>query len=237
MFEVIPAIDLSHGRVVRLRQGDPSQAKVYSDDAIEVGRRFVQAGARRLHVVDLDAAFGDGCAARDVIAGLAALGVPIQLGGGVRDVAAALQRLEAGATDIVVGSILAEPERLLEVVEAAGAERIIGAIDVRAGRLQIAGWVRETMLDPFEALSLARSLGVSRFLVTAVERDGTAEGPDLGLLGRFVGRGCTIWASGGVGGLSDVEAIAASGAQGVIVGRALYDGRFTLEEALGVAAC
>lgn len=237
MFEVIPAIDLRRGQVVRLTQGDPGRTTVYADDPIEIGRRFVRGGARRLHVVDLDGAFGSGGIGPDVIAGLAGLGVPVQVGGGVRDVPSALSRLEWGATDVVVGSLLAEPARLAEFVRAVGPKRIVGAIDVRAGRLQVGGWMQAAPIRPLEAMSRAAALGLRRFLVTAVERDGTGAGTDLALLGRFTGRGLTIWASGGVGRLEDVAAVADAGVDGVVVGRALYDGRFTLADAMGVVPC
>ncbi len=237
MFEVIPSIDLLEGRVVRLSQGDAERRTDYGDDPLAVGTRWVAGGARRLHVVDLDAAFGVGCATDGVVAQLSALGAAVQVGGGIHDLATARSRLAAGATDIVLGSLLAMPGKLRDVVECVGAHRVIGAIDVRQGRLQIAGWRRAASLDPLEAFRFARSLGVERFLVTAVERDGTECGPDLAFLRRFVGVGCTVWASGGIGRLEDLAAVAALGLSGAIVGRALYEGRFSLEQALQVAAC
>lgn len=237
MFEIIPAIDLSAGHVVRLSQGDLARTKVYHDDPVEVGRRWVEAGARRLHVVDLDAAFGIGSAGREVLAGLGRLGVAVQSGGGIQDVESALDRLEAGATDLVIGSLLAAPLRLAELATAVGGERLVGAIDVREGGLQVAGWQRTASLDPLEAFRIARSLGIRRFLVTAVERDGTETGPNYDLLRRFTGADCTVWASGGVASLADLAELASLGLSGAIVGRALYEGRFTLEEAMEVAAC
>lgn len=237
MFEIIPAIDLSAGRVVRLSQGDLSRTKVYDDDPVEVGRRWAAQGARRLHVVDLDAAFGIGSAGREVLGGLGTLGIAVQSGGGIHDVASAIDRLEAGATDLVVGSLLATPLRLAELAAAVGGDRLIGAIDVRRGGLQVAGWRRTAAMDPLEAFRIARSLGIRRFLVTAVERDGTERGPNYALLQRFACTNCSVWASGGVGRLGDLETLARLGLDGAIVGRALYEGRFTLEEALQVVAC
>ncbi|MDA8346816.1 MAG: 1-(5-phosphoribosyl)-5-[(5-phosphoribosylamino)methylideneamino] imidazole-4-carboxamide isomerase [Thermaerobacter sp.] len=237
MFEIIPAIDLSAGRVVRLSQGDARRSTVYGDDAVAVGRRWVRSGARRLHVVDLDAAFGLGAVARGVISGLGSLDVALQVGGGIRDIGSAVARLEAGATDVVAGSLLAAPERLAALVAGVGADRIVGAIDVCRGGLQIAGWRQKAAIRPMEAFEIARSLGISRFFVTAVERDGTEQGPNLSLLRRFRNRGCTVWASGGIGRLEHLIAVASLGLDGAIVGRALYEGRFSLEEALRVVAC
>lgn len=237
MFEIIPAIDLSGGRVVRLSQGDARRSKVYGDDAVAVGRRWVRSGARRLHVVDLDAAFGLGAIARRVISGLGSLDIAVQVGGGIRDVQSAVARLESGATEVVVGTLLASPERLAELVAGVGAELLVGAIDVRRGGLQIAGWRRKAAIGPMEAFEIARSLGIRRFLVTAVERDGTEQGPNLSLLRRFRDSGCTVWASGGIGRLEHLKAVASLGLDGVIVGRALYEGRFSLEEALRAVAC
>ncbi|MCL8206621.1 MAG: 1-(5-phosphoribosyl)-5-[(5-phosphoribosylamino)methylideneamino] imidazole-4-carboxamide isomerase [Actinomycetia bacterium] len=231
MFEVIPAVDVAAGRVVRLTEGDPSRATVYGQNPLEAAQRWIAQGARRIHLVDLDGAWGQTSTAPAVLMGLKARGVAVQIGGGLRDAAAILARLEAGATDAVVGSLLAQPDALRRVVEAVGPDRLIAAIDVRGGTLQVAGWTRAAALSPLEAADLAASLGITRWIVTAVDRDGTERGPDLELTRRFVERGGVVYASGGIGSVEDLVRIKAVGARGAIVGRALYEGRFSLEEA------
>lgn len=237
MFEVVPAIDLSEGRVVRLMQGDRRRATVYGDDPLAVAHRWVADGARRLHLVDLDAAWGLQSPIFDVLRALRGAGASLQVGGGIHDAEAARARLAAGASDLVIGSVLAEPRKLADLVEAVGADRLIAAIDVRQGELRVAGWLEAAMIDPFEALAGARSLGIRRFIVTAVERDGTEEGPDLALLRQFAGTDAQVWASGGVGSLQDLQALSSLGLAGAIVGRALYEGRFHLAQAMSMGPC
>ncbi len=227
---VIPAIDLRRGRVVRLRRGDPGAATVYGDDPVAVARRFEEAGARRLHVVDLDAALGEG-ENRDAIAAICrAVHARVQVGGGVRSVVAAKELLAAGAARVVLGTRAAlDPGFVLEAVAAAG-DRVIVALDVRAGRVRVEGW-REEGPPLEEALAALDAAGAPRFLVTAIDADGVLAGPDLELYRAVLARTeRAVLASGGVRDAADVRALAQLGVEGAVVGRALYEGTLRLEE-------
>jgi phosphoribosylformimino-5-aminoimidazole carboxamide ribotide isomerase len=237
VFEVVPAVDIARGDVVRLREGDLGRRTVYGSDPAEAARRWVREGARRLHVVDLDGAFGGRGAPLDLLRRIGSLGVPVQAGGGIRDAQAASARRAAGASEVVVGSLLRSPQALGAFVREVGPERILLALDVRAGRLQVEGWRRSADLAPLQALELGLSLGVRRFLVTAVERDGTERGPDFRLLERFLRSGAEVLASGGVASLEGLRRLKERGLRGAIVGRALYERRFSLAQAMEVAAC
>lgn len=230
-----PAIDLLSGRAVRLHQGLRESARVYGDDPAEQARRFVAQGARILHVVDLDAAFGEPrqLALIERIV-RAAAPVPVQVGGGVRDLAAARATLEAGAARVVLGTAAVErPELAGEAVRAFGAERVAAGIDVKDGRAAVRGW---TSASGPPAAELARALlrqGVRWFVVTAVARDGTQGGFDLDLLREVAAAapGAHLVASGGAGSLEHLRALAGlPGLAGAVAGTALYEGRF------GVAA-
>ena len=241
-FDLIPAIDLRGGRVVRLRRGDFSQETHYGEEPAAVATLFVNAGARLLHVVDLDGARegtpanGDGIAA---IVSATAVRAAVEVAGGLRDPEAITAAFAAGAARVVVGTAaLRDPIFAGDLVAAYGEDRIVAAIDVRDGRAVGEGW-REGADGPeaTAAIAMLADQGVTTFEVTAISRDGLLEGPDLDLLASLVAldRG-TIIASGGVSSLSDVRAVAALGCDGAIVGRAIYEGRLELREAIEVAA-
>ncbi len=236
--ELLPALDLREGRVVRLLQGDDQQRTVYGDDPVEVLARYRRAGVARVHVVDLDAALG-GPPQRDLIAALAALpdGPALQLGGGLRDAESLAWAFAAGCQRGVVGSLVArDPDRFAELARQHPG-RLVPALDVRQGRLAIAGWREAAAPSLEEVAGRLRGLPCPAVLVTDVERDGTLEGPNLDLARRVAGwSGLPALLSGGVRRLEDLEAAArCPEIAGAIVGRALYDGVFTLAEAL--AAC
>lgn len=237
MFDIVPAVDLASGRVVRLTEGDPNRATVYGDNPLVMARRWVEEGARRLHLVDLDAAWGKPSSAPALLPGLRNLGIAVQIGGGIRDVKAAQARLTAGATDVIVGSLLTNARGLAEMIAAVGADRMIAAVDVKAGHLQVSGWKRSALIAPEDAADQAYALGIRRFIVTAVDRDGTERGPDLDLMRQFARPEWTVWASGGIGNVEDLKALAKAGVYGAIVGRALYEGRFTFQEAQAAVLC
>ncbi|HXF74016.1 MAG TPA: 1-(5-phosphoribosyl)-5-[(5-phosphoribosylamino)methylideneamino]imidazole-4-carboxamide isomerase [Actinomycetota bacterium] len=230
---VIPAIDLRRGRVVRLRRGDPEAETVYGDDPVAVARRFEEAGARRLHVVDLDAALGEGGNREAVAAICRAVHARVQVGGGIRSVGTAKELLAAGAARVVLGTrAVLDPAFVREAVAAAG-DRVIVALDVGAGRIRVEGW-REEGPPLEEALAALEAAGAPRFLLTATEADGTLGGPDLELYRRVVARtDRPVIASGGVRDAADVRALAELGVEGVVVGRALYEGTLRLEEVAG----
>lgn len=238
-FALLPAIDLRGGRVVRLVQGDFDRETAFADDPVAVARRFADAGAAWLHVVDLDAARGDGSDNGSIVRAIVdAVGerVAVEVAGGLRSAAAAAAVLSLGARRVVVGTAaLADPGFARRLVDAHGPGAVAAALDVRAGQAVGHGWrsgAPGVAVD--EALDALADAGVCVFEVTAIDRDGTLGGPDLALYERLVGRRRGhIVASAGVATVADLRALRAIGCAGAIVGRALYDGRLTIEDALG----
>ena len=236
--QVIPAIDMLAGSAVRLVRGDYAAPTVYESDVLVVGRRWMEGGAALIHVVDLDAARGR---ARDLVGieRLTGEGVPIQLGGGIRTAAQARAALESGARRLVLGSVLTgEPGAARDIVDAAAPAAIVAAIDVRADRALGSGWT-DAGIPLREMMGRVLDLGIPRALVTGIDRDGTLDGPDVGLLDRvrLLAPDLSIIASGGVGSLEDIDRLRRSdiGVEAVIVGKALYEDRFTLPEAIALA--
>ena len=235
--QLFPAIDLRGGRVVRLHRGDYAAETVYGDDPVAVARSYQAAGADWIHVVDLDAARARGDNRQLVAAVAAAVDVPVQSGGGVRTAADADALVEAGVQRVVVGTAAFRDPGFVERLCARHPGRV--AVDVGVapdGRVVVDGW-QEALEERFEpALERFGSTGVAAFVVTSVRQDGTLDGPDLGLLeAAMAATDLPVVASGGVGRLDDLRALAALGVAGAIVGRALFEGRFTVGEA--VAAC
>ena len=233
--DLLPAIDLRHGRVVRLSQGEPARETVYGDDPVAVARRFVAEGARWVHVVDLDRAFGEGDNSELVGRVIAAVagGARVQVGGGLRTLDRIEQALGLGAARVVIGTAaVREPELLTQALAVAGTERIAVGIDARDGIIAIRGW-RETAGEPARAVAeRVVEQGVSTLVYTDVARDGMLQGPDLdGALALQV-LGARVIASGGIASLDDLRGIREAGLAGAIVGRAIYEGRFTVGEAV-----
>jgi phosphoribosylformimino-5-aminoimidazole carboxamide ribotide isomerase len=240
-FEILPAIDLRGGRVVRLREGDFAQETAYGEDPLQAATRFVVGGARWLHVVDLDAARTGQPQHGRVIAGIVAeLGerIRVETAGGLRDEAAVAAALEAGAERVVIGTAaLAAPGFAGRMVRAHGVDRVAVAIDVRGGQAVGHGWAREASgVDTRAAVERLADEGVRTFEVTAIERDGRLDGPDHALYEGLValGRGAII-ASGGIATLDDLRGLRARGCSGAILGRALYEGRLDLEAVIAWA--
>jgi phosphoribosylformimino-5-aminoimidazole carboxamide ribotide isomerase len=241
--DLIPALDLRGGRVVRLAQGDDGRRTVYGDDPARFLPAFATAGVRLAHVVDLDAAFGEP-PQRERVADLlrqaaAARGgaLGIQLGGGLRDAQAVAWALGAGCRRVVVGSIVVRQPDLFAELASLHAGRVVPALDVTGGELRIAGWREEAPAPLSQVCRRLRELPCPAVLVTDIERDGTGSGPNLDLA-RRVGEAAGLPAllSGGVASLADLRAAAGCPEiAGVVVGRALLEGAFTLAEAL--AAC
>jgi phosphoribosylformimino-5-aminoimidazole carboxamide ribotide isomerase len=226
-FQLIPAVDILGGEAVRLERGTFDRVRVRAGDPVELARRFAAARPPWLHVVDLEAARSGGVRPGRVAEIAAAVEpVPIQASGGVRSPADALALAEAGASRVVVGTAaFSGPGALAPYVEALGG-RLVVAIDVRAGRVAVAGWERSSGLGVDEAVARCVEAGVARLLCTAIERDGTLTGPDLGLLSRA--RECSglpVLAAGGVRSQEDLNTLAGIGLEGAVVGRALLEGR------------
>lgn len=233
----VPAIDILEGRAVRLTRGDYGEATVYSDDPVELASRWCEQGAQLLHVVDLDGARDGAPRNADLIRSIAATSTaPIEVGGGVRDLGAVGLLLDSGVERVVIGTAaVTDPEFLEEAIESFGAERFVVALDSRRGKVSLSGWLEDSDTSAPELAGQLTARGVARFLVTAIEVDGTMEGPDLGLLDQVSARTeVPLIASGGIGSLEDLADIREIGSEtieGVIVGKALYEGRFSLPEA------
>lgn len=241
-FEIMPAIDLRDGRVVRLRQGDFAREIAYDDAPTVVAERFAAAGTRWLHVVDLDGArTGVPAHGRAIAEIVTAVGeqIRVEVAGGLRDVNAVAGVLAAGAARAVVGTAaLHDPAVVGRLVAAHGSRRIAVAIDVRDGRAVGHGWALDAFgIDVDEAIERLADGGVETFEVTAIERDGLLVGPNLALYEHLVGldRGAII-ASAGITTLDDIRALREIGCVGAIIGSALYEGRLRLSEALDLAA-
>jgi phosphoribosylformimino-5-aminoimidazole carboxamide ribotide isomerase len=233
MFEIIPAIDIRGGRCVRLLQGDYDRETVYDGDPVAVARRWAAAGAPRLHVVDLDAARAGAPVNADLIAAIArAVSVPLQVGGGIRTEAVARAYWEVGVERLVLGTAAVRDAALVERLVELAPERVVVAVDAHDGIVRVDGW---TAAANVSALELA--LGVRRFLYTDIARDGSLTAPNVEALRRLVAATpAPVIASGGVARVAHVRQIAACGAEGVIIGRALYTGDVDLAEALAAAA-
>jgi phosphoribosylformimino-5-aminoimidazole carboxamide ribotide isomerase len=237
-FRLLPAIDLRGGQVVRLAEGDFARETVYGSDPAEVARGFAAAGACWIHIVDLDGARDGARRQVDAVARIvtaAGQGVACEVAGGLRDEEAVAEVLDAGAARAVVGTAaLHDPAFVERLVARFGVERVAVALDVREGQAVGQGWVPGALGVPVdEALAALADRGARTFIVTAIDRDGLLTGPDLELLGRMVGLGRgDIVASAGVSSLADIAAVRSLGCVGAIVGRAIYEGRLDLAEAV-----
>jgi phosphoribosylformimino-5-aminoimidazole carboxamide ribotide isomerase len=229
-----PAIDIRGGRCVRLIEGDFDRETAYDSDPSVAARRWVEAGADWLHVVDLDGAVEGKPINREAVAQIrASVDVPIQVGGGLRQLTHLEDAFDAGVDRAILGTVaLRDPELVISAVARWG-DRIAVALDSRDGRLATDGWLGQTDTSAVEvAQRLAQSRG-RHFVYTDIRRDGTLSGPNLEGLGELVEKiDADVIASGGIASLEDIEVVAAAGAAGAIIGRALYDGRVDLTEAI-----
>jgi phosphoribosylformimino-5-aminoimidazole carboxamide ribotide isomerase len=232
-----PAIDVRGGKAVRLLQGDYARETTYDADPVDAAKRWADEGAEFLHVVDLDGAKAGEPQNLECIRRIAAaVECPIQVGGGLRDEVSVASVLEAGAERVVIGTAALRDPAFLEHVIEAHEERVVVSVDARDGKVALAGWVETSDVDIAAAVFDLSGRGVSRFLCTAIEVDGTMEGPALDELHRIAASTpAQVIASGGVGDLSHLEALAqldAPNVEGAIVGRALYENRFTVRQAI-----
>ncbi len=230
--QVIPALDLRRGRVVRLLQGDFTRLTDYGPDPLQLARAYSAAGARRLHLVDLDAAAGGGGNRALVEELIMGVGIEVQVAGGIRSEDDAARWLEVGAAAVVLGTLAArEPDRLASMARRHPG-RILAALDVRGRHAALEGWT-EAGANPASLLRAWDEAPLAGVVLTSVDRDGTLSGPDLALYARVqrLSRHPLIY-SGGVRSLEDLKALAAAGATAAILGRALLEGRVGLEEAL-----
>ena len=234
LLEVIPAIDLKDGRCVRLYQGDFSR-ELLSEEPVSVATRWQEQGASRLHIVDLDGAAAGHPVNMAVIREIAAQArVPFQAGGGIRDLDAARQLLELGASRVVLGTAAVEsPGLVTQALERFGAEAVVVSVDARAGRVAIRGWQEGSEVDALDLLDRMAALGVKRFVYTDIAHDGTLTQPNFPAVAEAVARtGCPIIAAGGISSVDHLLRLAELGAEGAIVGTALYTGAIDLPQAL-----
>ena len=230
-FEVIPAIDVLEGRVVRLFRGRRDAVTIEGGDPVELARRFAAEGATRLHLVDLDGAFSGEPSLALVEWVASAGGLPLQVGGGYRNVEAIASALEAGATRVMAGTAAISPAFLAEAA-ARFRDGLIVAIDVRDGRVAVDGWTRASDQTATGLALCCAEAAVARLLVTAAARDGSLAGPDLALLSEVLPCGLPVVAAGGIASTADLIALRDRGCEAAVTGSALLRGHFTLAEAL-----
>lgn len=237
-----PAIDIRGGKTVRLTQGDYDRETAYDEDPVDAAARWVADGARWLHVVDLDGArAGEPRNLAQVRRIVAAVSAKIQLGGGLRDSGRIEEAISAGVERVVLGSAAVDDPSLVEAVAAAHPDRIVVSVDARDGKVSRQGWTEPTAIAPADLIKDLGERGVSRFVYTPVESDGMMEGPGLDGLAEVADAAsameATLTYSGGIGSLEDLRLLSELGLPaltGVIVGRALYEKRFTVAEARAV---
>jgi len=230
---VIPAVDVLDGKVVRLLRGSFAEVTVYGHDPVAVAAGWIEGGADLVHLVDLEGA-RSGRPDRSLWQRFAAAGIPFQVGGGIRDAATARSALDMGAARVVLGTAAVWNPQILS--EVGNPERVMAAVDVAGGEARGEGW-EEKGLSLEDVLAGLQTNCVNRMLVTSISRDGTMAGPDLTLIQRVkqLAPEMALIASGGVGELSDLRKLADAGCEAAIVGRAIYENRFTLEEARAIS--
>jgi len=234
--KIIPAIDLMKGNVVRLSRGDPTSAKVYNKwgNPIQVAQKWKDEGATRIHIIDLDAAFNDGDNTPIIANIVQESGLPLQVGGGIRTMEAAERLFKLGVNYVILGALaFSDPEAIPRIQQEFGADRVIIALDNKNGKVMVEGWKTQTAFTLKEALEKFFRLGARSFLMTSITKDGMLQGPDLEPLREAVKHpGLEIIAAGGITTLNDLVQLKEVGVKGAVVGKALYEGRFTLKQAI-----
>jgi len=234
-----PAIDIRGGQAVRLLQGDYARETTYDADPVDAAKRWADEGAEFLHVVDLDGAKAGQPQNHDAVRRIAAaVDCPIQVGGGLRDAGSVAAVLDAGAARVVIGTAALRDPEFLDQALAAHGEAVVVSVDTRGGKVSLSGWTETSDVEAPEAVADLSARGAQRFLCTAIEVDGTMEGPAIDQLNEIAAAtSAQVIASGGVGDLSHLERLARESApniEGAIVGKALYERKFTVAE--GIAA-
>jgi phosphoribosylformimino-5-aminoimidazole carboxamide ribotide isomerase len=224
------------GKVVRLSRGDPSTAKVYDymGTPVEIALKWKSEGAERLHIIDLDATFGKGNNLGVVAEIAGATGLPIQVGGGIRTVEAVEKLLTAGIRYIILGALaFSDPTAITRIQQKFGVEPVIVALDNKNGKVMVEGWKTATAFSMAEAMEKFSKLKVKTFLITSIARDGMLQGPDLETLSEACEfPNAKVISAGGIGSINDLIDLKRVGVEGAVIGKALYEGRFTLKEAL-----
>lgn len=237
---VIPAIDLRGGKCVRMQQGDPSRSMTYDGDPVERAKSFAAAGAKQLHVIDLDGAFGSGENEEAIARICRAVDVPVQTGGGIRTLKQAQARLDAGASYVILGTVLVEDERTSRNIIHELGDRVFAGIDARGSIVAVRGWQEGTHVDRDSLVRRVANWGAGRVVFTEIARDGTGTGYDLDALRHVAGLAeIRVTASGGAHTVADLVALREAVPQNVdacVIGRALYEGTLDLREAIRALA-
>ena len=234
--KIIPAIDLMEGKVVRLYKGDPTQKTIYSDDPIEVAKKWEQNGADLLHLVDLDATLGTGSNLSLIKKIIEKVNIPVEVAGGLRD-ESLIMEISKIAQRIVIGTLaFKEKQTLKKIFEKLGPEKIVISVDHKDGEIVTHGWQTGTGIKLIEAMKEFLAMGFTEFLLTNVNRDGTMKGPDL----EFLEQACklenaNVIASGGISNAQDVQDVKQKNSFGVILGKALYENKISIQEAKKLA--
>lgn len=236
--EVIPAIDLMKGMVVRLERGDPKTFKAYQNlgNPLEVAEKWKREGASSIHIVDLDAAMNTGSNLNTVVRLIREIGIPVQVGGGIRSREVAEEILKLGVRRVIVATLAFErTSELSKLLEEFGSDRVMVALDYLNDMIMIRGWKSSTEFTLQEAIAKFRKLGVKVYLLTSVSRDGLLSGPDYATLRNIVkSTGADVFAAGGIGSLEDLTTLKQTGIRGVVIGKALYENRFSLKDAINL---
>jgi phosphoribosylformimino-5-aminoimidazole carboxamide ribotide isomerase len=235
--KVIPSIDLMNGNVVRLVRGDPANKVVYSDNPIETARKWEAAGADMLHVVDLNATLRTGINNNEIVFKIIdSVKIPVQVAGGIRSINAINEMFNKNAAKVVLGTIAyKEPDSIRQIAKKK-IEKLVISIDQNNGRVMIDGWREASSYGIIDAINLFMAIGIREFLLTSIDRDGTLNGPDvmtLSLASSFTNS--LIIASGGISSLEDIIRVRSAGCYAVILGKALYEGKISIERIKTIA--
>jgi phosphoribosylformimino-5-aminoimidazole carboxamide ribotide isomerase len=235
--QLIPAIDLMNGKIVRLTRGDAATAKFYESKfgtPVEAAKRWRDEGAGKLHIIDLDAAFALGNNHLDIAEVAKNVKLPIQVGGGIRSYEATEKLFQTGITQVILGALaFSAPSAIGKIQKKFGAESVIVALDNKEGLVMVEGWKTATAITVETALEKYTAIGVRRFLITSIAQDGMLTGPDLQTLSQATEYpNVKIVAAGGIGSIGDLAALKEIGVEGAVIGKALYEGRFTLKDAI-----
>ncbi|MCH8324880.1 MAG: 1-(5-phosphoribosyl)-5-[(5-phosphoribosylamino)methylideneamino]imidazole-4-carboxamide isomerase [Thaumarchaeota archaeon] len=230
--KIIPAIDLMDGQVVRLVKGDPNNKTVYSSNPLEIAKKWQSAGADMLHIVDLDATLGRGSNLEIIKKMLSELNVPVEVAGGLRDESTILE-IGKTADRIVLGTLaFKDKETVLKISDSLGKKKIVISVDQIDGKIAVDGWQQSTEITLLDGMNEFLQLGFSEFLLTSISRDGTMQGPDIESIQKACSlENANVIASGGVSGIDDVKQLKKLNLYGVILGKALYENKISIEEA------
>jgi len=232
--KVIAAVDIMGGSVVRLVKGDPANKIVYGSDPVETAKKWESAGADMLHIVDLDATLSTGSNSESVTKIAEAIRIPIQIAGGIRSQEAAQSMLAKGS-GVVLGTMAYSDHEAVKRLAKQDPGKIVISIDQLNGNVMVRGWKESSGVKMADAISQFKAMGIDEFLLTSIERDGTLQGPDVQTLADAVRSGTKIIASGGISSVEDVIRVRSAGCSSVILGKALYDGKVSIEQAKAVA--